>query len=261
MSKVKVSDLTRSAALLKKLVDASDVNKDGALRWKEALWGVDPKKRAGISPKRKKAGRDSITPAEVVNSVMRFSQVKGSSEITQVKKAIDELTQRARGRDKDKDGFISDAEQRRGTSGAEQAVIRFAGAFAHDSLDDFNLPVQHETRLPRFSWTGTTKEVCSSLLNAYSERKNDNSWGMGDGPSRYVLSTGEAQKMVKALEPLYASRQKAVLTELARRTEKSEFGCVSVTAGARGVFEKYAAKLQVTGLEFKSPAAPKAPGR
>lgn len=38
---LKVADVARTAALLKKLVDASDVNKDGAARWQEALYGVN----------------------------------------------------------------------------------------------------------------------------------------------------------------------------------------------------------------------------
>jgi hypothetical protein len=100
--------------------------------------------------------------------------------------------------------------------------------------------------------------VCTSLLNAFSERKNDN-FGGPEGPSRYVLATGEATKMVAALKPLYPARQKAVLTELARRTLVSEIGCVAVTSGARAVFEKYARDLGVTGLQFKSPNAPKLP--
>ncbi len=55
------------------------------------------------------------------------------------------------------------------------------------------------------------------------------------------------------------ARKKAVLTELAKRTLTSEFGCVSVSAEARPIFKKLAADLGLTGLQFKSPAPPQAP--
>lgn len=256
---LKVSDVTRTATLLKKLVDASDINNDGAVRIQEARWGVDPKNGIGITSKHPLPGKRAINPSGTLELAVRFTSInKSSSLTTDIKKSVDELANRARAADTDKDGFISEVEMQRGVSNAERNFVMFGSQYAHDSLSDFNLPTKHETRLPSFSWSGTPAAVCTSLLNAFSDRKNDNFWG-GGGASRYVLSTAEAQKMVKALEPLFATRQKAIISELASRTLKSEFGCVSVSPGARTVFEKYAAQLAVTGLHFQSPAAPRAP--
>lgn len=131
-------------------------------------------------------------------------------------------------------------------------------------MTDFTLEPQHDTPRPRFKWSGSVPEVTSSLLMAHSDRQNDNwwpSWGspVKGSPSRFALSKKEAEEMVKALGPLYESRQKGVITELAGRTQQSEFGCVACDAGARAVFEAYARKLGVTGLTFGAPAAPKMP--
>ena len=65
--------------------------------------------------------------------------------------------------------------------------------------------------------------------------------------------------MVKALEPLYASRQKSVLADLAGRTATSNFGCVACDADARVVFKAFARTLGVTGLRFGSPPPPQMP--
>lgn len=65
--------------------------------------------------------------------------------------------------------------------------------------------------------------------------------------------------MVQALKNLYPARQKSVLTELARRTEHSTFGCAAVTPKARPIFDAYAKSLGLGALEFKNPAAPKMP--
>jgi hypothetical protein len=258
---LKVSDLSRTAMLLKKLVERSDVNKDGAVRWEEARWGVDRKKGLGITHKGTPPGTQTVSPAAVVEAAMRFSQSKGSSEVVAIKKSIDELVKRARAADRDGDGMITEVEMRRMPTAAEQQLVMFGSEYAHESLSDFNLPVQHDTRLPPFSPTGTAAKVCTSLLNAFSDRKNDNFWGSSEGASRFVLGASEAKKMLTALKPLAVAKQKAIITELARRTLKSEFGCVSVDPPARAAFVRYAATLGLTKLELKSPAAPKAPPR
>lgn len=254
----KVADTARTASLLKKLVEASDVNMDGAVRWQEARWGVDRQKGVGISHKHPTAGQKRVSPAQTIESAVRFTQSKVSSEIPEIKKSIDEFAKRAKAADKNRDGVLSDNEVRRIVSGAAQAFVGFGREYSKAKFSDFILPTKHQGKLPSFSWKGSTATVCSSLLNAYSERKNDN-FGGGEGPRRYRLNASEATKMVQALEPLYLARQKAVLTELASRTLKSFHGCVAVDDGARAVFRAYAAKLGVTGLQFKSPAAPPVP--
>ena len=260
-SRLKLSDVSKTAALLKKLVEKSDVNLDGAVRWREARWGVDQKKGLGITSKKKPG--EKLLAGAAVEAAMKFSQSKGSSEVKDIKKSIDEIARRVKAGDKDGDGFINEKEHRQLKTGAESTFVSFGATFATHKLTDFNLPVQHQGRLPSFSWKGTPAQVCSSLLNAFSDRKNDNFWsnwsGVGSDPSRYVLTQTEARKMVAALKPLFPARQEAVLKELAARTAKSEFGCVSVNAGARTVFEKFARDLGVSGLQFKSPAAPKQP--
>ena len=259
MPNIKVADVGPAAALLKQLVERSDVNRDGAVRWEEARWGVDRMKGLGISLKTGEGSRGSLVP-QAVESMVRFTQgTTRSSQIGDIKDAITELTRRVRAGDRDKDGFLSEPEQRRFTTGGEGQLAAFTGRYGKRKLSDFNLPVQHDTRLPRFSWTGSTAQVTTSLLNAYSERKNDNFWGRSGGASRYVLSANEAKQMVAALRPLYLGRQRSVLTELSSRTLESKFGAVSVTPGARTVLAAYARELNVTGLRFLSPKAPPAP--
>ncbi len=79
--------------------------------------------------------------------------------------------------DRDGDGFIAEGEQGSAATGAETSFVNFGARFGGHQLSDFNLPTQHQGRLPRFSWKGTPAEVCSSLLLAFSDRKNDNFLG------------------------------------------------------------------------------------
>ena len=44
-NRLKISDVPRVATLLKKLVEKSDVNKDGAVRSREARMGITSKKK------------------------------------------------------------------------------------------------------------------------------------------------------------------------------------------------------------------------
>lgn len=247
-NRLKISDVPRVATLLKKLVEKSDVNQDGAVRSREARMGITSKKKPN----------DPHPPSEAIYYAMLFSQHRGSTEIKDIKKSIDEIAKRVKASDRDGDGFVAEGEQGSAATGVETSFVTFGARFGGHNLSDFNLPTQHQGQLPRFSWKGTSAEVCSSLLLAFSDRKNDNFLG-NEGPSRFVLTQGEAQKMVAALKPLSAPRQKAVLTELASRTLVSKEGCVSVNAGARAVFEQFASDLGVHGLKFKSPAAPRAP--
>jgi general secretion pathway protein J len=55
-----------------------------------------------------------------------------------------------------------------------------------------------------------------------------------------------------------ADRQKAVLTELASRTQMFNPGCVSPTNAGKAVLEAYAAKLGLS-LDFQQPSAPSMP--
>jgi len=253
MSNVKIKDVSRGATLLKKIIERSDRNLDGAVRGSEVV-GIKPKNCPTTGPKWGVA-------QQAAQGVQKFAQSKGSVTVEDVKKAVDEVAKRVKAADLDGDGFLSDAEAKKLTSLAEKRFANFVANHAGDSIDDFEIPPQKEAKRPSFKWSGTPAEVCTSLLNAYSDPKNDNFWPSwaGKGASRYVVKSAEAKEMVKALEPLYTSRRKAVLTELSNRTLDSHFGCVSCDAGARAVFEKLAKELGVTGLEFKSPVAPKVP--
>lgn len=257
MAGLKVSDVSRAATLLKKLVDRADTNKDGAVRAGEI---------ASISPgnPRQPHVEAQADLRSAMHGVQRFAQGKGSVAVPSIKKAVDEISKRVKEADRDGDGVLSEAELKRLDTVAAQRFAGFARKHAAKKPDDFTLAPQREPKPPRFDWSGTPKQVCTSLLNAYSDRKNDNYWpdwgSPTGGPSRYVLTETEAKKMVKALEPLYPSRQKAVLAELASRTARSEFGCVSCNAGARAVFEAWARRASVSGLSFGSPRAPTMPG-
>lgn len=256
MPRLKLTDVTRSASLLKKLVEKADTNKDGAVRSGEV---------AALSPNQTRGNPapPQLQLRSAIDGARRFAMSKGSVEVPDIQKAVDEIARRVKAADKDGDGFLSDAEQNALDTVAAKRFVAFAAEHKNSKVGDFTFAPQRTPRPPPFSWAGTPSQVCSSLLNAFSDRKNDNFWpdwgSPTKGASRYVLSKAEAQKMVTALTPLYASRQKAVVAELAARSAKSEFGCVSFDAGARAVFTAYAAQLGVQGLKFESPGAPKMP--
>lgn len=257
MGQMKVADVTRTATLLKKLIEKADTNKDGSVSNGDVQ---------AISPQHP---RDpAVVPRQAdlksaIHGAQRYAQSKGSTSVSAVKKAVDEIAAAVKKADKDGDGVVSEAEYKSLATLAAKRFVDFGQVHAKDKPTDFKLPPQRDTPRPRFSWSGTVPEVTTSLLMAYSDRQNDNwwpSWGSpAKTPSRFVISKAEAEEMVKALEPLYASRQKGVLTELSGRSQHSTFGCVSCDPQARAVFERYATRLGVQGLTFGSPSAPKMP--
>lgn len=256
MPKLKLTDVTRSAVLLKKLVEKADTNRDGAIRSGEVTALSPAANRGNPSP-------PQLQLRSAIDGARRFAMSKGSVEVADVKKAVDELAARVKAADKDGDGFLSEKEQQSISTVGARRLVGFARAHAGSKVSDFTFQKPRPSKPPPFNWSGPPSQVCASLLNAFSNRKNDNFWPEWGSPtpgaSRYVLSKAEAEKMVNALTPLYASRQKAVLTELAGRSEKSEFGCVAFDPSARAVFERYAASLSVSGLKFGAPSAPKMP--
>jgi hypothetical protein len=257
MGQMKVADVARTAALLKKLIEKVDTNKDGSVSNGDVR---------AISPR---SPRDpNVVPRQAdlksaVHGAQRYAQSKGSTSVAAVKKAVDEIAAAVKKADRDGDGVVSEAEYRSLATLAAKRFVDFGQVHAKDKTTDFKLEPQRDTPRPKFRWTGTIPEVTTSLLMAHSDRQNDSwwpSWGSPEKtPSRFVISKAEAEAMVKALEPLYASRQKGVITELSSRSQQSRFGCVSVDAKARAVFEQYADRLGVRGLTFGSPAAPKLP--
>jgi hypothetical protein len=256
MASLKASDVTRGATLLKRLVDRADTNLDGAIRTGEVDSIAPPNPRL---PRTRR--QNDLRSA--LDGVRRYSIAKGSAKVTDLKKTVDLFARRLKATDANKDGQLSDTERKSLSTMGERRFADFVAHQAGAKVSDFKLAPQRTPQAPRFSWKGTPAQVTSSLLQAFSDSKNDNFWprwgSPGKGAARYVLTRAEANKMVKALEPLYATRQQAVIAELASRTQASEFGCVSCDAGARAVFAAYAGRLGVAGLTFGSPSAPKMP--
>lgn len=255
MATIKVSDVSKGATLLKQLIPKADTNLDGAIRTRE-LDGIAPSNARGPRPKKQADLRSAIT------GVQKYSMSKGSVKVADLKKTVDLFAKRLKAMDDNGDGKITEAEQKAIATVGEKRFADFVSTRANAKVSDFKFEEQRKPAPPRFSWKGTPEQVTSSLLNAFSDPKNDNfwpAWSQLKGAARYVLTKSEATKMVKALEPLFATRQRAVISEIASRTLASEFGCVSVDAGARAVFQAYATKLGVTGLDFESPRAPKMP--
>jgi len=255
MTTMKLSDVSRAATLLKKLVAKADTNRDGAVRNAEVT-ALSPQHPSAANPAQ-------LLLRGAVQGAQRYAMSKGSVEVPDLVKAVDQFAASVKAADKDRDGVLSEAEYKALATMGAKRFVDFGAVHAHDKVSDFKLPVAHEPAPPRFDWSGTPKQVCTSLLAAHSSSKNDNFWPSWStterGPSRYVLTRAEATRMVEALAPLYPSRQKAVLTELASRSARSEFGCVSCDAGARAVFQAAARQVNATGLRFGSPAAPKMP--
>lgn len=256
MPSIKLTDVTKAASLLKKVVDKADVFKDGALSREEIRYLGQAATGATKDPKTLAA----------LQGAHGHGKATGPQPLADVKKSIDELKARVRAADKDGDGLLSEAEQRKLRTSGEKGLLGFVGVAKSHQVSDFTMPPPPPENRPRFKWSGTPAEVCQSLLAAFSIRSNDNHWPSWGVPpeqrgmsARYVIDTSEAKEMVQALKNLYPARQKSVLTELARRTEHSTFGCAAVTPKARPLFEAYARSLGLSSLEFKNPAAPNMP--
>lgn len=246
MANIKLSDVRHGVGLMKQVVARADLNKDGAVR------GSDMR-RLG------EAGVDAQVRSALEGTV-NFAKSKGGPSVSNMKKAVDEFGRRAKAIDLDGNKLISPEEYKKTKSDAERRFLSFCVWAKSKSLADLDLPQPTAPKKPKFKWSGTAEEVCTSLLRAHTNSGNDNffpHWGSGPNPgsSRYVIDGSEAKEMIAALQPLYVSRQKAVLTELAKRTEGSFFGCVSPTNAGKKALTAYAEALGLD-LTFGQPAAP-----
>jgi hypothetical protein len=248
MANLKLADVRHGASLMKKLIAKSDLNLDGAIRGSDltrlAEHGVEMEMRYALE------------------GVANFAKSKGGPSVPNMAKAVDEFSRRAKALDLDGSKALSPTELKRTKSDGERRFLDFCVWAKSKDVTDFDLP-KASSHKPKFKWTGTPAEVCTSLLRAHSSSGNDNQWphwgsGPNPGSSRYVIDGKEAEEMVKALKPLYLSRQRAVLSELAGRTEASTFGCVSPTNAGKGVLLAYAAELGLD-IELHQPAAPAIP--
>lgn len=258
MAKLKLSDVSKGAALLKRAVDKADLNKDGAVRTSDL-----EKLRLHLQNPTNSRGNwwtgdsDASRLYSAVRGAVELStRISKSRELSDVKAAVDTLETRAAGADKNGDGALDDAEQKALRNVSDKAFLEFVAAYKGRSPKDLDFPDARATTRPRFNWKGTPAQVAQSLLDACSERKNDNFWPGGGTPSRYNLGVDEAKAMVKALEPLFPSRQRSVLRELERRSSSSDFGCVNPTDAAAKMLENHAASLGVS-VQFGQPSAPK----
>lgn len=256
MANIKLTDVTKAASLLKRVVDRADVFKDGALSREEIKY---------VGEKGRGATADPAT-VKALQGAHGFGRATGPQPLKDVKASIDTLKARVRAADVDGDGVLSEAEQRKLRTAGEKGLLAFVDVAKNRQLSDFTMPAPPPENRPRFKWSGSPQEVCQSLLDAFSVRSNDNhwpSWGVAyerrGQAARYVIDESEAKEMVAALKNLYPARQKSVLSELAKRTEVRAFGCAAVTAKARPLFEAYARSLGLGALEFKMPAAPTMP--
>ena len=256
MPGIKLTDVTKAASLLKKVVDRADVMKDGTLSREEIRY---------LGQAAKGVTKDPATLA-ALQGAHGFGRATGPQPLADVKKSIDDLKARVRAADKDGDGVLSEAEQKKLKTAGEKSLLGFVGVAKNHQVSDFTMPAPPPESRPAFKWSGNPAEVAQSLLAAFSIRSNDNHWPMWGTPyekrgmsARYVIDVSEAKEMVQALKNLYPARQKSVLTELAGRTATSVFGCAAVTPKAKPLFDAYAKSLGLSSLDFKNPAAPTMP--
>jgi hypothetical protein len=247
--KTKLSEISKAAKLAKALVPNSDINSDGAIRAGDI---------SKISAKSKTKAMDAYVG--LLDQLRRTAARDGGPTTANVRKAVDTAVKKLKERDKDGSGALEDSEQVKSMTALETRMIQFASTAKGKSASNFKLPEKYVAKPPPFSWKGSSAEVAVSLLNAYSKPSNDNFWPVYMGPgepraSRFVINGSEARTMVAALKKLYLSRQKAVMTELAARSQASAYGCVSPTNAGKKVFEAYAEELGLD-LDFKQPAAP-----
>ena len=256
MPSIKLTDVSKAAALLKKVAEKADLAKDGTLSREEIRYLGQAARGAAKDPKTLAA----------LQGAHGHGRATGPQPLADLKKSIDDLKARVRAADKDGDGVLSEAEQRRLKTNGERGLLGFVGVAKSRDVSDFTMPAPPPEHRPRFKWSGTPAEVCQSLLAAFSLRSNDNHWPSWGVPqeqrgmsARYVIDTAEAKEMVQALKNLYPARQKSVLAELARRTERTAFGCAAVTPKAKPIFDAYAKSLGLQALKFGNPGAPSMP--
>ncbi len=262
MASLKLTDLTKATRLLDRLVAKADLNGDGAIR----AGDVDRiRNQPGVGRITRGSGNETQMLTVALDTFRRSAASQGGPTLDNIRAVLGETKEKLRARDTNGDGVIVDTERRSTMTAAEKSLMSFAEVCKNLKVSDFKIPKATEWQAPPFSWSGTPAKVAQSLLDHCSNPANDNrwpSWGTPrDNParaSRYVVDTAEAKAMVEALKPLYVSRQKAVLTEIAKRTDSRDYGCVSPTDAGKRVLQAFARELGVT-LTFKQPAAPAMP--
>ena len=248
--KTKLADISKAANLAKSLVAKSDINSDGAIRAGDV---------SKISAESNTKAMDAYVG--LLDQLRRTAAKGGGPTKANVQKAVDTAVKKLKQRDKDDTGAIEDGEKVRSMTALETRMLEFATRAKGKTVSSFDLPTPYVVKPPQFRWNGTSGEVATSLLNAYSKPANDNFFPISvergqPRASRFVVNADEAQTMVAALRKLYTNRQKAVLREVAERTLSSTYGCVSPTNAAKKILLDYAEELGLD-LDFKQPAAPR----
>ncbi len=248
--------------MLDRLVAKADLNADGAIRSGDV---ERIRNQPGVGRITQGDGNGTQLLTVALDTFRRSAASQGGPTLDNIRAVLGETREKLRARDTDGDGVIADTERRSSMTAAEKSLMAFAEVCKNLKVSDFKIPKAAEWQPPPFSWSGTPAKVAQSLLDHCSNPANDNRWPRwgtpADSParaSRYVLDTAEAKAMVDALRPLYVSRQKAVLTEIAKRTDSLDYGCVSPTDSGKRVLQAIARELGLS-LTFKQPAAPAMP--
>lgn len=207
-------------------------------------------------------GSDAIHVFGGVSAALGRAKSRGGPELPKLAAAVDDFKRLSIAADANKDGQLTEQEQKKLKTTGEKNFIQFVVWAKSKKLSQLDLPPKVQYEKPKFKWTGTPKEVAQSLLLSTSNPSNDDYWPAWNpdlkGASRYVITQPEARAMVEALKPLYPARQRAVLTALAERSQSSEFGCVAPSAAAKSILENHAASLGLA-VEFGQPQPPSLP--
>lgn len=175
-------------------------------------------------------GKQQFDPATEGALIAAINKVKSRSErsldgiISGVGEAALELKQA----NLDRDGYLSDDEQKKVKSKLGKSLLEFARVHGGDSVSDFKIKVPlAKVYVPKRAFAppanATAKAMVEALVKHFNDFGNDNHVGLGSRvATRYVLSTIETQGVAAAIAKLPAATAKATLRELSRRIKQAD---------------------------------------
>lgn len=248
MPDLKLTTLDHGARLLGQVVKKADVDGDGFITRKD-LDAAGPQ-----------LGK---TATEALARITESATFRRDRTVAGFKKALGEVKTRLRAVDKDGDGTLTPAEQKRVTLKGASALVTFSNQYRNADASDFGVskPIGGATAsdFGHVDTKGTAAEVLGRIVKRWNRKRNDNYWP-GHDPSRFVLGAQEAKDVAKEIATLPPTKAKSVLRELSRNIKAGGYKCVYVDPPATKPLDDLAKQLHLK-LSFVGPTkAPPFPG-
>ena len=222
MADVKLKRVQSGASLVKKLLDKAD-NGDQVLTPTEVKKSYNGHVGPGGVPIHPDRWTVDPKTADVLLAAVNKRKSAGDRSVSSIKKGVDEALKEIKAADRDGDGALTAAEQKKVKTNLGRTLLAFSEQHGDKSVTWFKIKSGEEMYVPTRPFRAPANasaaqwiDACVLHFNGYS---NDNSTHgrRPDSITRYVLGGVEARGIVGELEKLTPAKAKAALRALADR--------------------------------------------